>query len=86
MILISSYQIHDDDDNYCLMMMMITYHSYFDDNGDDADGDNDAMCRAAILQSGPILSAFAHSDKHPAFYCRYILIAIVNILIPIVGL
>ena len=26
--------------------------------------------RAAILQSGPILSAFAHSDKHPAFYCR----------------
>ena len=28
------------------------------------------LFRAAILQSGPILSAFAHSDKHPAFYCR----------------
>lgn len=26
--------------------------------------------RAAILQSGPILSAFTHSDKHPAFYAR----------------
>jgi len=28
------------------------------------------LFRAAILQSGPILSAFAHSDKNPAFYAR----------------
>ena len=28
------------------------------------------MFSAAILQSGPILSAFSHSDKHPAYYGR----------------
>ena len=28
------------------------------------------LFRAAILQSGPILSAFAHSDKNPAYYAR----------------
>jgi len=28
------------------------------------------LFRAAILQSGPILSAFAHSDKNPAFYAK----------------
>jgi len=34
------------------------------------------LFRAAILQSGPILSAFAHSDKHPAFYCRTFALAV----------
>lgn len=28
------------------------------------------LFRGAILQSGPILSAFAHSDKNPAYYAR----------------
>jgi len=28
------------------------------------------LFRAAILQSGPVLSAFSHSDKHPAYYGR----------------
>merc|ERR1719320_1420072 len=28
------------------------------------------LFQGAILQSGPILSAFAHSDKNPAYYAK----------------
>ena len=34
------------------------------------------LFRAAILQSGPVLSAFSHSDKHPAYYGRSLAAAV----------